>query len=763
MADAPKKTNSKVLVSKLKDLLPKIQKKQKGSGGLSPIESIKLERERTGLGSIKVRMAISVVLSVVLIAALGLVSYQQASTALIKNAEDSSAKNVEAVSSYLSIIFENIESKALEVITMNETMEYYMPQEPDEEGEIPAAEQTLLDSVNKKIRNTKLITPSISEIFLFGKDQNSVSTLLTFNRTTFDKFTAEGQGKEWLEGSKNYGWESYHNFIDEASIQQAAQSNSSLKTNYISTFWRRSATKNMIVLIDLHPDTVEGALSQLNFGVGSWSAFISNGGKQMVFEGHEELTEEEIKAAEEAAKKNASDATEEVVDESYFFNNLQLTESNFYKKAMESQNMVGFSYEELDGEDYLFSWSKIGQSGALICSLTPTNVILKEVHGIRNFSLIIIIAAIALSAFVSILNSVHITKSINKINSLLKKAASGDLTVAFDTTSKDEFGSLARGMDHMITSMRKLVKDSEEVAITVSGSAEHLSNNSRLLVASTKDISLAIDEIAGGVVQQASDTEQCLLQMSTLAERINDVYDSAHRIEQIADHTKGTVEQGIVTVSELNDKSKATTAITQTVIQSIEDLDIQSKSIGSIVSTINDIASQTNLLSLNASIEAARAGDAGRGFAVVAEEIRKLADQSMQAAREIETIIESIQTSTKDTAASAKLAEENVYSQAETLSRTVTAFENINSQVENLVNNLNTISDGVRAIEAAKADTLDAIQNISAVSEETASSTEEVGATSAEQMDAVTRLNDSALQLAENAKKLEASISIFHV
>jgi methyl-accepting chemotaxis protein len=256
------------------------------------------------------------------------------------------------------------------------------------------------------------------------------------------------------------------------------------------------------------------------------------------------------------------------------------------------------------------------------------------------------------------------------------------------------------------------------------------------------------------------DAEQCLIPCPIC---LNDQpgYDNTHEIERIADVTKNITGEGIEIMDKLNQTSKATTDITNEIIQSIEDLEIQSQSIGSIISVMNSIASQTNLLSLNASIEAARAGEAGRGFAVVANEIRSLADQSMTSSKKIESIIEIIQEKTQNTVSSARQAESIIETQNEALRQSIEAFQNISRHVENLVQNLNRITDGIRDIESSKTDTLDAIQNISAVSQESASASEEVGATIDNMVDATAKLREIAAELKRNSENMEKAISVF--
>ncbi len=257
----------------------------------------------------------------------------------------------------------------------------------------------------------------------------------------------------------------------------------------------------------------------------------------------------------------------------------------------------------------------------------------------------------------------------------------------------------------------------------------------------TRDISQTIENIEQGIVQQADDTEHCLTQMNKLSDQINQVYNNTHDIEQIAENTKVIAGEGIGMINELSGKSKATADITHNVIGKVEEFEMQSKHIAGFVTIINEIASQTNLLSLNASIEAARAGDAGLGFAVVASEIRKLADQSVQAANQIQNIVK----------------------ETESLNRTIVAFNNINDHVKELVNNLNNVSLGIKTIENAKEDTLVAIESISAISEQTAAASEEMNATAINQLNSVELLRQSAAALASDSKKLEEVIKVFKI
>ena len=214
---------------------------------------------------------------------------------------------------------------------------------------------------------------------------------------------------------------------------------------------------------------------------------------------------------------------------------------------------------------------------------------------------------------------------------------------------------------------------------------------------------------------------------------------------------------------QLKESTNSTTQITESIIETIENLAEKSKSIATIIEAINEIAEQTTLLSLNASIEAARAGEAGKGFAVVAQEIRKLADESIRSAEEIAQIVQEIEGNTKEATDVERKAENIVGDQQKAVALTTESFDSIGKQVSGLLEALEIINKNVISMEEDRNTTLSSISAITAISAQTAAGASNVNDTVKKQSVSIEELDQAADVLEGRAKELSEILSGFRV
>ncbi|MDF2941846.1 MAG: methyl-accepting chemotaxis sensory transducer [Herbinix sp.] len=670
---------------------------------------------------IRIKILVAIFIPILLLGVFGIVCYIKTSNAITSNYEKSTAETIDAVGDYLNLGLESVQNKAMEMVFSSSVTGYY-----GKAGGADSLEELKnYNNLKDEVVVIQSMNPFVGGLTILGKNgrdiSTSSSTIFLDNQIYMDYSNSDDVAM--LKDTKsNDLWMGQHTKLDEML--------GASKDSYAMSYLKSMNSGNGYIIFDISIDTIKERLSQIDYGKGSILGFVTEDGRETL--------------------SNTEETT--------VFSGL-----NYYQKAVTGEQPGGYSYQDYNGEEYLFTYSKIGETGSMVCSLIPKSTILRQADSIKQLIVIFVLIAIVLAIIVGTIIAGGIGNAIAKLIKYISRVSKGDLTVRFETKRKDEFLILSKSLNDMIGGIRTLISEVAMVGTKVNDSAILLSSTTETILGDTKDISSTVDEIEKGVVQQADDTQSCSDQMSNLSDKISQLYGSADEIELIAKDTKLIVRNGILIVDELKNKSKDTSDITQEVINEIKDLKEQSQSIGNFVGVINEIASQTNLLSLNASIEAARAGQAGRGFAVVADEIRKLADASVKAAKQIEDIVIHIQSKTQNTVVTAGKAENIVKSQAEALHKTVDLFEDIDQHVINLSANLNTISIGIKGIESAKEDTVDAISNISAVSEETAASAEEVSATVNNQIQSVESLSRSAGDLAEDANRLQEVIQAFQI
>ncbi len=674
--------------------------------------------------NIRVTLFIGLIVPVLLLAIYGVVSYTKSQDAIITNYENSSASTLNAISDYLGFGLNIIDEKTEEFISNSDIRVYYN-RKSSESDPMSAINQQYTIQANVVL--AKETNSFVAGIHIFGENGKGITTATVPSETLYTTFMESPEAKLFENKETKYVWVGSHTGLDSQLVNEGVPYTTA---DYAMSIIKKMPTNKGYVAIDISKQQILDMFAKYDLGEGSIVGLVNGDGREVI-----------LGSEEESLFSGLSD----------------------YSTVISSVDLDGKLIKEYNGKDYLFLYSKNVEANVTVCALIPKSTILKQVDGLKLLNIVFVSVAFVFSILMVIFIAGGVSKAIISLMKSIDHASKGDLTTKFDTKRHDEFMVLSNGINNMITSMRKLIGEVQEVGTKVSTSANGLSNTSEDLLTATEGISQTIDDIQNGVVQQVGDTEQCLLQMSSLSDQINKVYSNTNDIEKIAGNTKIIAGEGIIIIDELNKKSKATADVTQSVISKIEEFEMQSKNIKGFITVLIDIANQTNLLSLNASIEAARAGEAGRGFAVVAGEIRKLADQSVKAVNQIENIVSEIHKKTKDTVDTAKQAENIVESQTEALDRTVKVFNNISTHVNELVSNLTDISIGIKNIESSKEETLDAIQNISAVSEETAAASEEVSATALNQIDTVKRLRIAALELANNANILEESIKTFKI
>lgn len=340
---------------------------------------------------------------------------------------------------------------------------------------------------------------------------------------------------------------------------------------------------------------------------------------------------------------------------------------------------------------------------------------------------IILIVVMAISIFFGR----RLAGGIRKVEANLRKIEEGDLSFEIDhrlTSRSDEIGKISQSLNKVKLALAGMIGDVSDSSVKLKKSSGDFSDKFSNITDSINDTNRAVDEMAKGTASLAEETEIVSDKVQKLGEVIDVENDEMNKLGTSVDIMMQFSNGASDSIKKLYEISEVTTDAIQVVSDQTKQTSESALHINEMVEIIKDMASQTNLLSLNASIESARAGEAGRGFAVVAEEIRKLAEKSAESAAGIEVVVNELTSNVEVSTERMQSVMENVAEQKKQLKETRDAFDNLYNEISTVDNVAKEISRQTDILNELKAVVSDSVSNLSSVVEESSASAEETSA-----------------------------------
>lgn len=702
----------------------KTVKEKKPKKQINPIQAIKslMLNKEFMLFSIRNKIFVCFLVPILFMIVVGLSAYKEAANGMSSKFQETALLTIDMAREYVDMSNTFIKSEGIKFASDANISKYYMDLYKDD----PITKMNLTKGISSDIIAAQASNPFISNIHIITEPGVSMFTTKSGSKDgIYDQYKAE-----MFDGKKYSSWIDSHPVLDEYLKLKESE--------YILSYQIKYTSGNAMVVVDIDGKKIKELLQELDLGKGSIVGMVTSGGRELICENLE--------------KDEASIVPE---GEKVFFG------QEFFPSAdMENKGSSKIKYQN---KDYMFIYSRSEESGIMICSLVPLHTITGQAEDIRRMTVGMVILACIVAVVIGVMIAAGIQKNMRRISKNLAEVAKGDLTSKVKVKSKDEFRGLAAATADMIKNNGKLVKKVNSATENLDASARELDSVSTVINEYSVDIMQAIDGINKGMERQSRHARECVDMTGTLSNEIQEVSRVVEKVEALVEETESMIAQGMEIVQVLGKRADETTDITARVGQSIGQLRTESDTINGFVEAITGISKQTNLLSLNASIEAARAGEAGRGFAVVAEEIRKLADDSAQAAENIRANVSVISAQTMDSVKNAKQAEEMVALQFEAVKKVIDVFKEMNNRMQQLFEGLKGIIERTESADREKDNTLTAVKNISEIIEETAQNAEIVQTVSEKLMENVENLNKTSEVLGENMEGLKNEIAMFKI
>lgn len=415
------------------------------------------------------------------------------------------------------------------------------------------------------------------------------------------------------------------------------------------------------------------------------------------------------------------------------------------------------------GEDYIVSYASIPLKGESdtwsVITLYKEKSVMAPVYRMIAVAAAVALFIIAAAILVTALLARRLTNPIVSITELIRNASDGDFTVQAEESSKNEIGVLSKSFNKMTGKISVILRKNAVIAREVVESAEHL----KQIEHDMDKTSQAVQEILGGSETQDADVKEVLMQENLLGAKFGQLQEKSRFLLENAQDTIVSSEKGIEGVAKLQKQNEEASQGMADAYGKIMALEEQSQKISGILNTINDIASQTELLALNASVEAARAGEHGRGFSVVAESIGRLAADSSAATDDIEKIIAELCSEISDVVSNIDSIRAGVDGQAQAAKQVQGTFVNFRMLAERTKESVSSMEELVENMHQCDRAVVSAVERIQSISANTAGLTEQVAESIEEQVKGITKVAVCIENLSEVSQEMKQEMTKFEV